>query len=226
MDLNKHLTKNPTGELIVTGKDHVIVYINRSLESTHTLSITDVVRTMALFDIMIDGETRGFFLPAIVTMKPSNTSFQSFNSMDYVRLEFAPGDVFLESSSVVQNGNIAFVIFSEFIRKGHIPDRLAYDDLAFVFDLVKKVTGCSLPAEHAVFEMIFAHLARDPKNYRTAWRHSAMAGSPKYLKLSDIPHAAGAVTNKLSSAYLNDSLASSMVNAAENPSDLEELLRH
>ena len=103
---------------------------------------------------------------------------------------------------------------------------MTYDNLAFLFDIVKRITGCSLPAEHATFEMIYAYLARAKNNLKMSYRHTSMNEPPVFLKLKDVPHAASSTTAKLIGSYLNDSIASSMVNAAEDTSDIEELLRH
>ena len=133
---------------------------------------------------------------------------------------------FIENTRVVQNPNIAYVVFSEFVNGARIPPFIKYNDLAFLFDSVKRITGSGIPAEHATFEMIYAYLARDPKNFKRMWRFTDGKGTPKYFKLNDVPHVAVSTTSKLISAYLKDSIASSMINASEDQSDIEDLLRH
>ena len=225
MDLNKHLQYNPDGSVTCLA-DKIVIYISKAFDKYKLIKVTDTVQTIAIFEITIDGETRGMFIPAVVTMVPSFTSYVTVNGKDYVRCEFTKGDVFMKDKTVVKTGHIAYIVFSEFIEKANVPDFIKYADMAFLFDTVKRITGCKLPAEHAAFEMIYAFLARDAADLKRSYRLTAMQDDPKFLPLKDVPHAAQSTTARLIGAYLKDSLASSMVNASEDNSDIEDLLRH
>ena len=224
MNIDTALKREKDSLIVVVNS--VVIYISKTFEKYKMLSIGDAVSTLAVFEINIGNESVGFFLPAVVEMKPSNVSFETINGDEYVKCEFTKGDVFMDNVNVVQNVNIAYAIFEEFIDSGRVPKFMKYKNLAFVFDIVKKITGSSIPAEHAAFEMIYSYLSRNPKNFRQMWRLTNMVGEPKYFKLKDVPHVAVSTTSKLISAYLKDSIAASMVNASEDSSDIEELLRH
>lgn len=224
MDLNKHLTKK--GNQMIVSKGPITILIPRSYEKYKRLTVTDEVDTLAMFEITIDGETKGFFVSASVVMKPSVVEYVTDGGQEYVKCTFTEGDIFFKSTQVVKNSNIAYIVFSEYIEKGQIPRFMKYDDLAFLFDTVKKLTGCSIPAEHATFEMIYAHLSRNRNNLKVPYRLTAMNEDPLFLKLKDVPHASTSTTAKLVGSYLNDSIATSMVNAADDQSDIEDLLRH
>ena len=224
MDLNRVLKKEKNSLVCTT--DDIVIYISRHFEKYSMLNVGDDVTTLAIFELNVGNETMGFFLPAVVHMHPSVVKFENVNGDDFLRCEFHKGDVFIEDTEVVQNPNIAYVIFEEFIDGGRIPSFMRYDNLAFIFDIVKRITSSSIPAEHAAFEMIYAYLSRNPKNFREMWRLTTMNGNPKYFKLKDVPHVAVSTSSKLISAYLKDSIASSMVNASEDQSDIEDLLRH
>ena len=219
------VTKRDGNKIIVTANE-MTVYISKSFEKHQMLTIGDTVSALAIFEINVGKDSCGFFLPAVIEMSPSNLAFETVNGNDFLRCEFVKGDVLINDTNVVQNVKIAYVVFEEFIDGGRIPTFMRYDNLAFMFDVVKRITGSSIPAEHAAFEMIYSYLSRNPKNFRQMWRLTPMAGNPKYFKLKDVPHVAVSTTSKLISAYLRDSIASSMVNASEDPSDIEDLLRH
>jgi len=225
MDLNKHLQKNKSGEVIVTGGP-ISIMIPRSYEKYKRLNITDEIDTLAMFEITIDNETKEFFLPASIIMKPSVVQYVTTEGQDYVSATFDKGDIFIKNTRVVKNGYIAYIIFSEYIEKGQIPRYLNYNNLAFIFDTIQRITGCKLPAEHATFEMIYAHLSRDQHQLSTPYRLTPMTTPPKFLKLKDVPHAATSTTAKLVGSYLKDSIINNTVNAADDVSDIEELLRH
>lgn len=224
MDLNKHLTKK--GNQVIVTKGPITILIPRSYEKYKRLTVTDEVDTLAMFEITIDGETKGFFASASVIMKPSVVEYVTDSGQEYLKCTFTEGDIFFKSTAVVKNSNIAYIVFSEYIEKGQIPRFMNYNDLAFLFDTVKRLTGCSIPAEHATFEMIYAHLSRNRNNLKVPYRLTTMNEPPLFLKLKDVPHAATSTTAKLIGSYLNDSIATSMVNAAEDQSDIEDLLRH
>ena len=224
MNLNDHLEKK--GNSVVVKDGPITVLIPRSYEKYKRLVVTDEVDTLAMFEITIGNETKGFFASASVIMKPSVVEYVTDGGQDYVKCTFTKGDIFFKSTSVVKNSNIAYIVFTEYIEKGQIPRFMKYDDLAFLFDTVKRLTGCKIPAEHAAFEMIYAHLSRNRNNLKIPYRLTEMKEDPLFLKLKDVPHAATSTTAKLIGSYLNDSIATSMVNAAEDQSDIEDLLRH
>jgi hypothetical protein len=214
------------GRIVVTSTSEITVMIPRSYEKYKSLSVTDQVVTLAIFEMTIEEESKGFFLPASIVMQPSIVQYVTINGNDYVKCTFTKGDTFIKSSNVVRNSHIAYVVFTEYVEKGQIPEYMTYDNLAFLFDIVKRITGCSIPAEHATFEMVYAYLARAKNSLKTPYRLTSMHEPPVYLKLKDVPHAASSTTARLIGSYLNDGIASGMVNAAEDTSDIEELLRH
>ena len=224
MDLNEYLITK--GNQVIVKKGPITVLIPRSYEKYKRLNVTDEVDTLAMFEITINGETKGFFASASVIMKPSVVEYVTDSGQEYLKCTFTEGDIFFKSTQIVKNSNIAYIVFSEYIEKGQIPRFMKYDDLAFLFDTVKRLTGCSIPAEHASFEMIYAHLSRNRNNLKVPYRLTNMSEPPLFLKLKDVPHAATSTTAKLIGSYLNDSIATSMVNAAEDQSDIEDLLRH
>ena len=152
MDLNRVLKKEKNS--LICNVDNMVVYISRHFEKYMMLNVSDNVSALAIFEITVGKESTGFFLPAVVTMSPSSVKFENVNGDEFVRCEFNKGDIFIDDVNVVQNPNIAYVVFEEFIDGGRVAKFMRYDNLAFVFDIVKKITSTSIPAEQAAFEMI------------------------------------------------------------------------
>ena len=225
MKLSDYLTDQKDGSVKVTRDTEIIVRIPRAYEKYKRLNVTDQVDTLAIFEVEISGERRGFFCPASVIMCPSLVEYVTEEGQDYLKATFSYGDTFIKQKRVVKNEHIAYIVFTEFVEKGQIPRYMKYEDLAYLFDTVVRITGCELPAEHATFEMIYSYLSRSKNNVRIPYRLTTMEESPLFLKLKDVPHAASSTTAKLIGSYLNDSIATSMVNASEDSSDIEDLLR-
>lgn len=212
---------------IVTKSSEIIVTIPTSYRTYKLLRITDFVYTLAVFEFKVaeEKEPQGLFLPATIEMCPTDTKYITMNGDEYAQLTFKKGDTFIRNRQVVQNAYIAYVIFTEYIEKGKVPSYMKYDQLSFLFDTLIRVTQCKIPAEHAVFEIMFAHLSRDRDNLLVPYRHTPMTNPPYHLKLTNVAQAAQSVTAKLTGSYLNDSLTTSLINEAEHASDIEELLR-
>lgn len=226
MSLNNYL-EYKADKSIITKSKQITVNIPTSYKTYKMLKITDYVYTLAVFEFTIEEEktTQGLFLPATIEMCPSSTKYITVNGDEYAQLIFNKGDVFIRNRQVVRNAYIAYIIFTEYIEKGKVPAYMKYEQLSFLFDTLIKVTECKIPAEHSVFEIIFSHLTRDRDNLLLPYRLSTMTKPPYHLKLTNVPHAAQSVTAKLTGAYLNDSIATSLINESENNSDIEDLLR-
>lgn len=224
--LNKVLQYHQDGRINFTGTS-MTVKVSKRFETYGMLSVTETVHTLAIFEIQIDGgEPKGFFLPATIEMVPSDVVYVTEDGRDFALLTFKKGDLFMKSNRVVKRPYLAYVIFTEFVEKGYIPSFINYEQRAFLFDIVQEITGSSIPAEHAVFELIFAHLNRDEDNVQIPYRLTDMKKPPVQLGLKDVAHATTSTTAKLSGGYLADSLTVALLNNNENTSPIEELLRN
>lgn len=223
--LNKVLKYEADGSVTFIG-DILTAKISKRFETYGMLAVTESVYTLAIFEFQIgDAEPRGMFLPATIEMFPSEVSYITEDGKDYVNLIFKKGDVFMKSTNIVKLANIAYVIFTEFVEKGNTPSFITYDQRAFLFDIISEVTGSNIPAEHAVFEIIFAHLSRDRDDVQIPYRLTSMKKPLRQIALKDVAHATTSTTAKLSGGYLADSMNVALLNNNENPSVIEELLR-
>ena len=109
MDLNRVLKKEKNS--LICNVDNMVVYISRHFEKYMMLNVSDNVSALAIFEITVGKESTGFFLPAVVTMSPSSVKFENVNGDEFVRCEFNKGDIFIDDVNVVQNPNIAYVVF-------------------------------------------------------------------------------------------------------------------
>jgi hypothetical protein len=215
------------GAAVFTGK-RMIAYVPMSYQTYGALTVSDVVDAIAIFEIQIDDlpDTHGLFLPAIISMSPSSIDYVTVAGVDYCRCTFTKGDRFLNKTTLVRNSYLAYVLFEEYVHKSRLPKFIKYDDTAFLFDIIKKVTKSKMNVNHAVFEIIFSHLARDKNNVYQYYRLTDMVERPKYLKLDDAAHATISTTAKLTGGYLQDAINGVISNPnTSTSSDIEDLLR-
>lgn len=225
--LNEFLVyKNNTEKTVTFIGDEMKIKISKRFSTYGMLSVAESVHTVGIFEYQINGQkSHGFFLPALIEICPSEIEEITEGAKEYVVLTLKKGDVFMKTRMVVKNAQIAYIVFTEFVEKGYCPSFINYTEKAFLFDTVKRITGSSIPAEHAVFEIIFAHLNRDARNVQIPYRLTDMKELPRQLALRDVAHATTSVTAKLAGGYLNSALTVASVNHNENQSPIEELLR-
>lgn len=213
--------------VLFTGHE-MLAYVPRSYERYGLLKIGDTTDALAIFEFTIqDVGDHSIFLPAMISMSPSDVQFVTIGGIDYLRCLFKQGDVFLNHREVVRNSYLAYVLFNEYIQNGKIPKFIDYNTCAFIFDIVKEITKSKMNVNHATFEMIFSHLARDREDVRKFYRKTDMINPPRFLKLNDSAHATMSTTAKLIGGYLQDAINGMIVNPNnDTSSDIEDLLRN
>lgn len=211
---------------IFTGEE-MSVYVPKTYELHGLLKIGETTEALAIFEMDIKGAgSHGLFLPAEISMSPSDNQYCTIDGIDCLRCYFKKGDIFMNHRDVVRNSYLAYVIFFEYIQEGRIPKFIDYNTCAFIFDIVKAITKSKMDVNHSVNEMIFAHLSRDRDDIRKFYRLSDMKKPPRFLKLKDSAHATMTATAKLVSGYLQDAINGMIANPNnDTSSDIEDLLR-
>lgn len=211
--------------LVFIGKK-MIVKIPRRYENYNLLITGNDIQTLGIFELTIDeNPPKGFLLPAVMTMEPSNHYTKTIDDTDLMILEFQAGDKFLVNTSLLKQPHISYAMFKEFISLGNLPKFLSYNDTAFLFDRAKTVCNANLKVNHSIFEMIYAHLFRDSDNLNIKYRHTDMTKPPEFIELRSVTYGTDSTTAKLIGSYMNDGINAAIVNPSHQNHDLEDLLR-
>jgi hypothetical protein len=202
------------------------IFIPTRYEGHGCLDMTDTVRTLAIFDMKINGSIDlGYMLPAKVTIEPTDIEIVMKDGNRYAKLTLTKGDAFLKNTTVVRDTQLAYIIFYEMVYGGRTPNFIDYDQTAFIFDVVTEVTGVRFPTDHAVFEMMSAMLHRSQDDISLQYRLTDMKKPARNIPLSLVSHAALSTTSKIVGAYMDNGIDASLVNASDIPSEIEDLLR-
>ena len=221
----KKYFKDSDSEVIFTGKT-LEVFIPKRYETFDLVLVQDVIKTLGIFEMVIDSNIKkGFLLPALITMVPHETYSTTIDGIDYYVGKFITGDKFMTSKTILKQGHIAYFMFLEFISLGNLPKFLGYEEVAFLFDKAVQMCGVKLNFNHSVFEMIYAHLFRDPNDLTKKYRHTDMKKKPSFIELRSVTWGPDSTSSKLIGSYLGDGLNSALVNQADQPSELENLFR-
>jgi len=223
MDYSKYFVRK--GDKVIFVGKSLEIFIPMRYEPLGCLEIGESVRTLALFDMVVDGTPVGYMLPAKITMTPHETDTVMQNGKRFLKVRLINNDVFMENTKVVADQQIAYLIFYELVYGGRTPKFITYDNNAFIFDVVSKVTGITFPTDHVVFEMMTEMLHRDAEDLSVLYRHTDMKKPPRTIPLSMVSHAALSTTSKIVGSYDEDGIDAALVNASDIPSDIEDLLR-
>lgn len=222
---NEKYFKKSKDSLIFTSKT-LEVYVPVRYGQHGCLDVSENVQALGIFDMVIDGTVKsGMLLPAKITMKPNNIETILRDGERHLKLTFLKDDVFIVDTHVVQDEHIAYVMFYEFVYGGKVPKFMTYDQLGFIFEKAEEVTGIKFPTNSAVFEMMNGALHRDATDLNKFYRLTDMKKDPLRIPLRTVAHAATSTTTKIVGSYDNEGFDAALVNAADTPSEIENLLR-
>lgn len=226
-DIMKYFSVNKSGKMIFTG-DKLVITIPKRFETYGLLDVGNIVHTLGIVELQINDKFSCalMMLCLIDTDISSDVEEITINNINYVRYEIYKNDVFLHTTKIIQNSNVIYSIFIEFISLGKIPYFLTdYDIGAKLFDHAKEMAGVNLGVDHVIFEVINAHLYRDVDNINMFYRHTDMKKPPVRIMLKSVGHAPQSTTGKIMGSYPADGLTSALVDQVVEQHPIEDLLR-
>lgn len=225
MEYGKYFKENKNNSITFVG-DKLEILIPKRYEQHGCLEITEEVKTLSIFDMIINDTIHcGYFLPAHIYIIPTNVENVLIGNKQHIKLTLFKGDVFIKNINIVKNPQIAFVVFYEFIFLGNTPKFIDYDKSAFLFDSVQEICGINFRSNRVVFEIMSAHLYRTEQDLMKPYRLTDMRKKPIAIPLRSVNHAATSTSSKIIGSYYSAAINSSLVNQADEPSKVEDLLR-
>lgn len=224
-DISRFFTKKDN-QWIFTG-NKLEVFIPRIYEEKGLITIGEEVSTLGIIQLRIDDKYSAniLFLGKLV-IEFSEYRYVTENDFKYIVLSLIKNSIFIQNSIIVKNGDLLFHIFNMFLSFGKIPPFMKYEDIKYLFDHDNDHCGISLKINHAIFEMIYAHIYRDTKDPYMFYRLTSMIEDPIVVPLKQISHMPASTTSKIAGGYLSEGITSALVDdTIRNPSTIENLLR-
>lgn len=226
-DVSGYFQKNP--------KDFSVSFIGESLELRIPLSfkkhgaltIDDTITTPGVLDMIIDDKYRvGLNLLAPITIEPSDISEMTYLGVEYLVLKLNKNDKFMTSYRVVQDPQIVYVLWDEWITKGGVAYWFSYDDLLKLFSHVRELTGSGIGVSRSVYEGIIAHLTRDRVKSSIQYRLTDMKKPMKLIALNSVSQAPKGTIARLNGSYFRDAgMTSALRYEIDEPQPFENILR-
>lgn len=202
-----------TGEVRFIG-DKLEIFIPTRYENKNLLTIGNNVSALAMFDMVInDSIPCGYKLPAVITIEPYETYRDTIDGVSYFVVVLHKGGRFMTTDVVVQDNQIGYQIWLEFLSLGNMPKFVNYGNIATLLDDVKAITGAGASdIHHSMFEIIYAHIYRDPDNLTTHYRHTKKNKPPAQVSLSDVSYGPDSTFAKVFGSYSDDGRNSALLN--------------
>lgn len=201
-------------------------YIPERYTSLNLLEVGATVKTLGIFKMVIDDDiTCGLQLPCVIEIDPADVSKITDGQEKYYLCTLNKGGQLITSLDLLQNAKIGYLTWREFMSVDHMPDYVNYENVAFLFDDLKECTGKGIAADHAILEIIFAHIFRDAKDPNVFYRHTNMKEKPYKITLTSISYGTSGTFSKIAGSYAQQGYNSAMLNPAEENTELEDLFR-
>jgi hypothetical protein len=213
------------GSVVFVG-NKLEIFVPRRYESHGCLTVSDTIKLLAVFDMVLDDTVHlGYYLPSIIVTQPSSNEIINDDGTAFLKFTYYKNDIFMKNHELVKQSFLGYVIFYEFIYLGVRPNFMGYEYVSSIFDDIKEIADVKIPANRVVFEMIASHLHRNTDNVKEYYRYTDMTQPPTVIPLSDVSHAAISTTARIVGSYFNQAVDSSLVNASDVNSKLEDMLR-
>lgn len=206
--------------------DKLEVFIPQRYQDKGFLTLGETVSTLAIFSMRVnDKEEIGLLLPASITMSPIDISEETINGEKFFICTLNKGCVFHNSNLLIQNGNIGFFMWNEFLALGHMPKFITYKNIISLFDNLGKIAGLNLNVSHAILELVYAHMFRNPKKMTQFFRHTTMDFEPVMISLHDVAYGATTTHSRIFGSYAGQGLNSALLNQETKNNELEDIFR-
>lgn len=226
-DVSKYFRHDPKTHTMIFIGDTLEVRVPARFEVYGMLNVADTVETIGVMDLIIDESFQAsLHMPAMIELEPSEMSSIMVRGLQYKVLHFSHGDRFIVNTQVVKNQSIVYTLYVEFITRGNLMYTYGYQDLMTMFDLAKHLCDSKVPVDHAIFEVIYAHLSRSAKDLFTQYRHTDMKDAAfDFVALRSVSHAPDSTTARMLGSYFSEGVLASLLHENEDRKPFEDLLR-
>lgn len=206
--------------------DTMELRIPKRFEVYGMLDTTDVVQTLGIMDVIIDGKYQcSLDILSKITIVPTSYDDMVINGTPYLVVYLEHGDVFIQNTQVAKDANVVYAVYVEFITRGKPLYTLGYDQLALIFDRVKQLTGGGIGVDRVLFELIVSHLARDASDLFKQYRYTLMEEPPVIIPLRSVSLAPTTTSSRVFGSYFDDGLTSSLITKNTEESPFENIIR-
>lgn len=219
------------GETMVAVSQIKMIIPERFVE--HELAtFAEEISTLAMVAFVVDDKYYAVSkIPAIWRTEPTLINKININDEPHIELTYMPGARVISNLNLVKVDSLLYRIYDEMIAKGRVPWYFNYDDICSLYEFSNYHAGKTVGANHSVFEVVAAAIARGPTDVRTYYRQEITEPTkdyknrPMYIPLRAVSYGATNVVAKILGSHFNENVTSSLVSPGERVERIEALLR-
>lgn len=225
-DLDQFFDYNAkTKEMIFKG-DSLQVIIPKRYEVYNYLTLSDTVKTLAVFDMIInDTYHAGLLMLSVIELEQDDVTQIMIGELQYVVVTLSKGSRFICNTESIADSNIVYSLWMEFITRGKLLYNIDYDSLNTLFDQSKSMCDTNIDVDHVIFEVIYSQLCRDPNNLSIQYRHTDQSEPFKFIPLRNVGYSTQSTTSRILGSYFSTALNSSLIQDVSARTPVEDLLR-
>jgi len=225
-DLDHYFSYDPKRKEMTFIGTSLVVYIPQRYSVWNLLTISDTITTLGVVDLIIDDTYQcGLLMLTTIEMEPDDVGNITVGDIQYLVVTLRQGSRFVCNTERIADSAIVYALWMEFITRGKLIYNIDYDTLATLFDQAGPMCDASLNVDRVIFEVIYAHLCRDPENLAIQYRHTKMTEDFKLIELRNVGYATSSTTSRLMGSYFSTALNSSLIQTSTAHNDVENLLR-
>lgn len=230
MDVSKFFQHDEKEHCIRFVGEKLLCYLPIQYENKGYLHVGSFIATIGVFPMVINDTIHcGLQLPGIIGIEQASLTKETKDEVEYYVAELHKGDKLIRTTDLLENDKTGYILWLLYMSNGMNLAYADYEMKASLFDDVKEFTGKDLGANHAMLEMILAHLNRDPDNLSVLWRHSGMPTNkkPKQLSFNAVGEITTSTHSRIIGSYANEGLTAALItkDTDSDPDSLENLFR-
>lgn len=227
-----HKALEETAERSIVALKPVKMYIPARFPQRDLAVFEDEITTVGICAITLDDK---YYMSAMICApirtEPSLVNNVVIDDIEYIEMQYEPGDRVLSSLDLVMIDNLLYRIYDEIIAKGRVPWYISYEDIGDLFESSKKHTGITVGATPTVIEIIVSTICRDPNNLQRYYRQAVETveeisqNPPTIIPLRNVSYGATNTIAKITGSRFDEGMTSAIVNPGDRVERTEKILR-
>lgn len=202
------------------------IFVPMRYQAKNYLKIGNNIQALGVFAMRVNDTIEGGLqLPAVITFDPVDAYVETIDEQQYYTCILRKGGKLMTTLDVMQDNKVGYFLWTEFLALGNHPRFFTYDNSITLLDDIKAYTGKGLPVDHALFEIVIAHLFRDSDDLSIHYRHTDMRKPPAHVTLRDVGYGTSSTHSRILGSYADTGRTAALLQEEKESGTLENLFR-
>ena len=217
--------------ILIADDDLYIMFPSKFIDK-HLSTIDSTSHIVGILTISDDNDNYTVMnIPGRFKVTPDAIEDIMVDDIPYTKFTIFKGGAIMDSTDIIQNGDLIFEIFDYLVMGGKVPWFLGYEDLYNLFINVPKYTGASIGKDTIPFEVLIAIIARNDKDLKEQYRYlikdrkELLTKIPEYVGLQSPYHSFNSTVSKLVGSYMKKGITSAIISPESEVTNIERVLR-